>query len=177
VLLATLQAARPADPFFSNDIAGVLKLLTTVVVGAGIIGGILIRLVFISTNKRQDDMQRDMDGLGRRLNEEATARAECTTALRELGDRVTRNEGTVGAVVAGQAELKATVEAMRSQSAEQQRDIMTAIMQTGQQFNTAFTELKVEVAKQGVRNELGAVLAEGFGTIAQIMRESRQQGR
>lgn len=174
ILFQLLQAGALPTPIFSNDLPGFFKLL---LLAGGIVGAVatlVVKLVYSSTAKRQDDMQRDMDGLGKRLNEEAASRGECTASVSSLTDRMTRHESVVNNVVAGHAELKATVNAMASQSAEQQRDVMAAILATGQQFNSAFTDLRVDVAKLSERNRVGDTLAEGLSEIAKIMRENRR---
>jgi DNA anti-recombination protein RmuC len=171
VTLYALLQTVPKEPFYTNDLLGVLKLLGTVIVVGGVIGGLIIRLVFNTTVQKQADMQRDIDGLGKRVTEQATQCTQNSTEVRALAAGLARHEGVVSSVVAGHAELKATVEAMRSQSAEQQRDILSAITASAGQFQTALADVRVELAKQGERSNIGKTLAEGFHEIAEIMRE------
>lgn len=171
-LLALQQSVR--DPFFTNDIAGVLKfvgILATVVLMP--LGTVLYRLVFNRTNEEQKDLRRDVDGLGSRLNRHEQSVTACDAKVGEVLRQMEVHAATVGAVQTAQGELKAAVESIARSQNQLSRDTLEAIAASGQAVQTSVGALAVQVARLEERSRL----AEALGEITTALREGRAAGR
>lgn len=130
-----LQATGSIEPLFTNDMTGLLKILSVLFVS------ILLPLAALVVYflKRGPDMQlsalrTDMNGLG----------------------------GRVGMVETGLATTNERVNGVYSAIAESQRDIMSAITASGKAQTDATHELAVEVARLQERSDIGHNLSEGL---------------
>lgn len=164
-----LQSSAPSsDPFFSNDMIGVVKLL-------GLIAAILIpvfwalfHLVFNTLTQRVKTVEDDLSGYGERLGRQETAQTSCTTEIGSIKADMGRQQAEVRQIGISQAKVETKVEEMARQQVELQRDVMAAVTESGRQQTSAMTALQIELAKLTERNKFGDSLSE----IADIMRQN-----
>jgi chromosome segregation ATPase len=170
-LLLVLQAVVANDPFFSNDIKGLIRLGGLVISILGPVFFVLFRLVFNTTNDKVKNLEESLNGYGKRLATQEAAQNSCSTEIATFRTDKARTDAEIRNMAISQAELKVKVEEMSRQQSELQRDVMSAITATGTQLTAAMTELKIEVARLTERNKFGDALSE----IADIMRDSRRE--
>lgn len=173
-LAVLLLQAAPRDPFFTNDIAGVLKfvgILATVVLAP--LGTVVYRLVFNKTNEKVDALEAQLNGFGKRVDEYHASVTACDAKHGTLNGQVIRMEGGVQRIAEAQSALEANVGALRSQGVEMQRDIMAAITESAARTQGAVHMVELQVTRLEERSKLAEALTE----ITAALREGRATGR
>jgi predicted nucleic acid-binding Zn-ribbon protein len=171
VLLLQITTQQHAEPFFTNDLAGLLKVIGTFGSMLVVFLTALFKLVFHKTNADVVDIRKDVDGVGKRIDDVERQQLGCSTEVSALTARLAVHEGTVSNVQREQGSLGSSVEAMRKQSTELQRDIMSAIIEGNRQVNESIAGIRVEVARLDERGQLSHSLSQ----IADSMRERERE--
>jgi hypothetical protein len=171
LLALAFQTSAPQDPFFSNDIKGLMRLGALVFSILGPMFFVVFKLVFNSTNDKVKTLSEDLTGFGMRLGKQETAQTTCSAEIGAMKQTMTRHETKVEGIAISQAKVETKVEEMARQQVELQRDVMSAVTESGRQQTAAMTELKIEIAKLTERNKFGDALSE----IAEILRERHKE--
>lgn len=164
-------------PFFSNDIAGVIKLA----VSLGALGGAVI-LTFVKwgQSKFAEDIKdtkaglkditeqvnktatmAEVNALGSRVNDIDRGCIEQAALAMELRSRVDRHEVLLQQMVSQQGENRAGIAALRDQGTSLQHDMTMLITESSSRVQTSVHDLalKVESLRAGreERDRLGAI--------------------
>lgn len=132
-----IQAVNSAQPFFSNDLAGLIKV---VILFGGVAASIIAAVWQFMKGKlttADADLQEQINGVGSRVDE---VKMSCTqTAVRLDGaeDRISRQEEKAGQMQTNIGELKAKVDQMILQGVDNKIEIIAAFQsRTGEIMNS-----------------------------------------
>lgn len=176
-------AGHYAEPFFTNDGIGLIKLFGVGIMLIAPVLGVVYKLTFNQTREDVKGIKRDVDGQGRNFNEMQLAARGCETRIGTLEREHVRMDDSIKQTVALQAEMRASLQAMANAQTELQRDIMSAISVQGTASLEALHDLKIEVARLDERGNERARFTETLGEITTLLRQSsglppaQQRGR
>lgn len=171
--LAFAFQSSSSDPFFTSDIKGVIRLGGLVLAILGPMFFVVFKLVFNSTTETVKKLSEDLTGYGVRLGKQETAQTTCSAEMSAMKQNIGRHEIKVEGIAISQAKVETKVEEMARQQVELQRDVMSAVTESGRQQTAAMTDLKIEIAKLTERNKFG----DALGEIADILRERHEEAR
>jgi ribosomal protein S16 len=171
-----LQAGTPpSSPFFSNDMAGFVRVL--LVFGA-VIGSMTALVVKLFGSKFRDDIRdltkgfddinkavlaratvTEVNAVGGKVDTMAKEHAETRETTRKLGIDVERLATQQGDMRESMGRMQATLDTLRSQNVELQRDMTAAITESGARITKEISELATQVARLDERDRLADALA------------------
>jgi hypothetical protein len=169
--VAATVAAPVAEPFFTNDLPGFLKIVAVYGSTVGIILAARVKLAFNAHTKRVDQQETQLNGLGGRLTEAETAQTTCTTRVGEIARAVAVQHAELAAVQRELGEHGSAIASFQRVQNEQQRDIMDAITASGKAIAKEITDVRIEMARLDERGKFGEAISE----LAHAMRD-RQDG-
>jgi uncharacterized protein YoxC len=172
------QNGPSTQPFFGNDLGGLLKVL-------GFLGSIVTIVVMVvirwgqsSYAKQLDTNTDDLTEIGKKVDRMEGDSKEQQTKHDELRDRVTRNESKVDGLLATNARLEAGVSQLTQQSNELQRDITNLITESSGRISASVNELAKQVAsiegEQRARQTFVQMMDKMTQTIAGAIREGQK---
>jgi|SRR3954468_8846838 len=153
-LLIQANATGGATPFFTNDFVGLIKI---VLVFGSMIGTMIALVVRLSTGKFRDDVrdtQADVTALGKKVDNMAKDFAAEQKQSETVRIEVKQHATEIGNIREAQGEVRAGLEALRSANVELQRDITSAITESGARLADQITLIRVEVARLQERDRL-----------------------
>lgn len=171
-MAALLQAAQ--DPLIANTWVGTGRLVLILVVT--VLAPIATYLVvqsnkgpqkLIDDHKRETDsklekMERDLDGLGKKVD---TADKECAgdrRSMEEIRGRMQLSEADRANITNRLARSEGRMDSYETRQAEAQRDILSAISESGRLQQAAVHGLEVQVSALAARADFAREIKEGF---------------
>lgn len=165
------------DPFFTNDIKGMIRLGGFALTILGPLFFVVFRLVFNSTVEKLKGLESSLNGYGERLGKQETAQTACSTKIGAVEAQMGRHEIEVRGIALSQAKVETKVEEMARQQVALQRDVMEAVTESGRQLTSAITDLKLDVRGLSERDKLGSEFGKAMAEIAEIMRDNQRTAR
>lgn len=159
LLQAVVQQAQTVQPFFTNDGIGLVKIFALVFSIVGPLLALVYKLTFNETREKMGDMRRDLDGYGERVNKVELQQRGCDTKVGAMEQAQTRLDAAMQTTKVQMAEIRTSLNDMRQQQTELQRDIMSAIVEGNRATEKQLTDLKVDVARLHERAKLGEAMA------------------
>lgn len=168
---------QTSAPFFSNDIAGIVKLVVSL---GALGGGVILTFIRWGQSKFADDIKdlkgeykelteradktaslTELNALGARVNEIDRGCIEQATLVSELRSRLDRYDVLLQQIVSQQGENKAGVATLRDQGTSLQHDMTVLITESSSRVQASVHDLalKVEGLRAGreERDRLGAI--------------------
>lgn len=151
---AKTDAATGATPFFSNDLPGALKVLG---VFGTMLGTMIALVVKLTQGKYAADVAAvatDLTELGKKVDRQEASTTRIETEQRAHERDITRHTAEIGGLLGGLGELRASVEAIRSQGVELHSDIMGAINASATATTADIRRVEIEVVRLQERDKL-----------------------
>jgi chromosome segregation ATPase len=155
-------------PFFTNDLAGFLKLAGVYASAVGIILGALVKLTFNAHTKRADEHTTQIAEARKGLETLRTEQATCSAKVGDIGSRMAVHEDRMSAVQREQGEHASAIHSFQSVQNNQQRDIMDAITALGRAISDDIKKVEIDVARLDERGKTADAIAD----LAAALRES-----
>lgn len=141
------------QPFFSNDLAGTLKVI-------GIFGTMLATtigfVVKLTTSKYSDDtktLKIDLDNIGKKVDNIDKSCIEQTAKNNIFAARLERHDAVQEQILREQGKQEATLASVEKQNTQLQIDLMSLISENSRIHQKEESELKVNVGRLQERLE------------------------
>jgi hypothetical protein len=144
--LAAQVEPTAQDPFFTNDIIGVLKLATALAALGGAIIAAMWKLMSGKLTQADKELQDQINGVGARVDAVAHNQIASDTRQSELKERVREQELQSATLNRDVGELKSKVEQMITQGTENKVEIIAAFTQRSDALLQSIHLLDKEVA-------------------------------
>lgn len=151
---------QATTPFFTNDLAGALKLIGTFGAMILLIAGIFVKWGQSPFSKRLDKLESDLDGVGRSLN---SVKTDCTTSVAkhdELRDRVNRKEVNIEQILTEQGKHDASLSGIEKQQHSLQGTMLVMLNDALGERDKEITDLKVAIGKLQERDNTRQIVRE-----------------
>lgn len=155
----------PSDPFFSNDLTGIAKILGVIVAPiTGFLGWLVVKVVRgpnqaadaqlqTAINTLKDEVTVDVDGLGQRLNEVQQACTRNATSTDELRLQVQGHTFEIGGLRESMGEIRKSVDALEQLTISSKTEIIDAFQKRTSEQVAAVHDLAIAVTRVETRLE------------------------
>lgn len=156
--VALAQAGSIAEPFFSNDAVGFIKVVVFFGAIVASLIGIVVKMLGSQFREKQREQATDITNLGKKVDANETDVTRATERVQTLALDVADLRSQIGGVRESMGEIKGSIARIEGNSREVQHDITQLITEMSNAIQQQIRDIAVELARLQERDKLSVEL-------------------